>query len=349
MAFPTIRSSTSGSMTAAALTVTVTLPTGHAQGDLLIIGLSLDGDRTVSAPDGWNLIANPTNTTANRFPIWYKVRGATESNPELTWVTTLELGTWFSIAITAGTYMDVPEIATAYGSNNVPNAPVLYPSWGAKDTLWFAFHGWNYNRTSTSSPTNFTLLTYHQGTSTDDAGHRTHHRSVNEEFQDPSNITISSTDTWYAHTLAVRPYEEATKGIYPNIGGVWKVGTSISVNIGGVWKNETETFMKIDGVWKAIHSLVKTVAPTITVGSVVLSGGIYTIYWTVRNNENASTLIKTEQGTTNPELYTRTLAYNATFDFSHAMGAIFGGTTVYATAKTSGKATSNYHAYYIAP
>jgi hypothetical protein len=346
MAFPTIRSSNSGEASLA-LSATITLPTGHTEGDLLIIGLSLDGSRTCTAPDGWSLLADPSNTSANRFPIWYKVRGSSESNPTITWETTSEQGTWFSIAITKDTYQGVPEINTIYGSSNIPNAPALYPTWGTQDTLWFAFHGWDYNRTSTSNPTDFTLLTYNAGSSTSSAGHRTHYRSVNAEFQDPSNITISSTDTWYAHTVAISPYIEPQKGIYGNIGDSWKVGTSVAVNIGGVWKNEAEMFMKIDGVWKSIFSLIKTTAPTITTGSYVYSGGTYTVNWTVRNNENASSTILTEINDPAPDAYSRTLAYNATWDFSENVGSFFGGATIYATAKTSGKATSNFHSYYV--
>jgi uncharacterized repeat protein (TIGR02543 family) len=203
--FPTVRASTSGALSTAALTLTVTLPTGHASGDLLIIGVSLDGSRAMTAPTGWTLLADPTNTTANRHAVWYKTRGATESNPAITWLTTTEIGTWYSVAITTGTWSGTPEVATAYGSSTTPNPPALTPTWGYAKTLWLALNGWDYNRTSTTVTTNYTLMTYQAGSSTASAGHRTFQRSVEAATEDPGTITISSTDTWYAHTVGIKP------------------------------------------------------------------------------------------------------------------------------------------------
>ena len=254
MAFPTIRSSANGVLSTADLNVTITLPTGHIQGDLLIIGLALDGNREITAPAGLNLLANPTNYTTVRFPIWWKIRGASESNPTLTWITTTEIGTWFSIAITKGTWSGIPEITTAAGSSANPNAPSLTPSWGSGDTLWFALHGWDYNRTSSTNPTNFTLLTYQAGSSTASAGHRTHHRSVAASNQDPTQITISATDEWYAHTLAIKWYEPPN--IQVNIGGAYKQVEEVYVNIDGTWRLASDYSVNIAGVWKSVNTKV---------------------------------------------------------------------------------------------
>jgi hypothetical protein len=258
MAFPTIRSSNSGALTTAGLSLTVTLPTGHAQGDLLIIGVSLDGSRTMTAPTDWTLLANPTNSAQARHAVWWKIRGSSESNPSITWVTTTELGTWYSIAITVGTWSGVPEIATAYGATANPNAPSLTPSWGSMDTLWLALHGWDYNRTSSTNPSSFTLLTYQAGSSTASAGHRTHYRAVAAASQDPSQITISATDEWYAHTVAIKPFEPPNLNV--NIGGVWKQAVQIYVNIDGTWRLASDYFVNIAGVWKNVGTYAPPVA-----------------------------------------------------------------------------------------
>lgn len=259
MAFPTLRAVSQGAISTAALNVTITLPTGHAEGDLLIIGLSLDGNRTVSAPSGWQLLANPTNHTTCRFPIWYKTRASSESNPQLTWVTTSEEGTWFAFAFTTGTWSGTPEIATTFGTSTNPNAPSLAPSWGANETTWLAFHGWDYNRTSSTNPSNYTNRTYQAGSSTGSAGHRTHSRNYQMSSDDPSQITISASDEWYAHTVAVKPYVETMSGTPQpvgsvNIGGVWKTISKIQVNIGGVWKDATDVKVNVGGVWKSAFS-----------------------------------------------------------------------------------------------
>jgi hypothetical protein len=255
MAFPTIRAVSQGALTTAGLSLTITLPTGHASGDLLIIGVSLDGNRTMTAPDGWNLLANRTDTTANRHTVWYKTRGSTESNPNITWLTTTELGTWYAFAITTGTWSGTPEVTTAYASSANPNAPSLSPSWGVNETLWLALHGWDYNRTSSTNPTNYTNRTYQAGSSTASAGHRTHSRTNQVATEDPSQITISATDTWYAYTVAIKPYVQELGGsstpqgsVY--IGGASKLMSRIQVNIGGVWKDATELSSNIGGVWK---------------------------------------------------------------------------------------------------
>jgi len=203
--FPEIRSVNSGVLSTAALTLTVQMPTDHEEGDLLIIGVSLDGNRAMSAPSGWTLLANPTNHTACRHAVWYKTRGSSESNPAITWVTTTELGTWYAFVITTGTWSGTPEVATASGTNANPNAPSLTPSWGTMKTLWLALHGWDYNRSSSTNPTNYTLRTYRAGSSTGSAGHRTHSRANEVASEDPSQITISASDEWYAHTVAIKP------------------------------------------------------------------------------------------------------------------------------------------------
>jgi len=238
--FPTVRSTNSGALTTAGLTLTVTLPTGHAAGDLLIIGVSLNGSRTMSAPAGWTLLANPTNTTENRHAVWYKTRGASESNPAITWVTTTEIGTWYSIAITTGTWSGTPAIATAYGSSTTPNPPSLAPTWGYAKTLWLALNGWDYNRTSTTVPTNYTLMTYQAGSSTVSAGHRTFQRSVEVATEDPGTITLSASDTWYAHTVAVKPAIAATTST-PTVGTPYCLDDGFGTNTMYIPVTNTDT------------------------------------------------------------------------------------------------------------
>lgn len=268
MAFPTIRSSNSGYMIADALNVTLTLPTGHAEGDLLIIGVSLDGSRTMSAPEGWTLLANPTNTTANRHQVWYKTRGSTENDPQITWLTTVERGTWYTIAITAGTWSGTPEVATYYASTNLPNPPSLTASWGAMDNLWLALVGWDYNRTCINNPTNYTNITYQSGSYTTSAGHRTFYRQYNSATDDPSTITLSASDTTYSHTVVIKPFvlPDDPMNIAPNIGGVYKDVESVSVNIGGVWKSVEAIYVNIGGSWKnvAMGGTHTIETPTIT-------------------------------------------------------------------------------------
>lgn len=127
MAYPTIRNSSSGRNTSNSSTVSVTLPYGHIQGDLLIIGVSKDGSSTIGTPSGWTLMAQRTDSVASKLAVFYKVRGFTESNPSVS-LGASEMCTWFSVAITKETWSGVPEISTAYGTGKTPNAPSLTAS-----------------------------------------------------------------------------------------------------------------------------------------------------------------------------------------------------------------------------
>jgi len=251
MAFPTIRSTNSGRMVTASSTVTVSLPYGHVQNDLLIIAVSMDGSRTMSAPAGWTLISNPTNTTANRLAVWYKVRGFTESNPSIS-IGATEMGTWISICITKDTYSGTPEIATVYGVGNTPDAPSLTASWGAKDNLWFAIQGWDYNYAATSTPTGFTDLETQQAYSTSGASIWSSYKQDAVATLNPSSITITTGETWYAHTVVVRPAAVAYEKVSVKVNDTWRSAAGMWIKVDGVWKTMESLNIKVGDVWKTV-------------------------------------------------------------------------------------------------
>lgn len=76
---------------ATSTTASVTLPTGTAQGDLLVMVVAVySGSTTWSDPSGWTNIAGSdvyvwNNASGlNKAKIWYKIAGSSEPNPSIT-------------------------------------------------------------------------------------------------------------------------------------------------------------------------------------------------------------------------------------------------------------------------
>ena len=212
---PTVRATNSNVFSTDVSSVTVTLPTGHAAGDLLIIGVSRDGTGSFSSLSGWTAVT-PQSNGGSILALWYKTRGTSESNPSVSWTTGVESGTWFSIAITAGTWSGTPEFIGTTGSNTSPNPPSFSPSWGYGQTLWLALNGWDGAFTSTTITTNYTLMTYQAGF-TIGAGHRTFQRANQVATEDPGSTNLSGSTTWSSFTAAVKPATYSGPTVAPQV------------------------------------------------------------------------------------------------------------------------------------
>jgi hypothetical protein len=79
MAVPVVETvATSGSSTNVS-TCTVTMPSGVASGDLLVVSLSIAANRTITAPSGWTLVYNDLESSApTRVATYYRVAGSSE-------------------------------------------------------------------------------------------------------------------------------------------------------------------------------------------------------------------------------------------------------------------------------
>ncbi len=217
MAFPSVVTRSTG--TANAASITVTLPSGSADGDLIFIllrGATEGGNRwsQTSGTTGWVEI---TGSDSNGQVSLFKQIGASESNPSFDNVSSERL---LSIALRITGAEDpstqFPERSTvSTGTSTGPNPSGVTPTGGAKDYLWLAVASTGDGRASfDSAPADFTDL---QNVGTPGAANGcsagTAERLLNASTLNPGAFTISRSELWSAHTIAVHPVAAAAGAV----------------------------------------------------------------------------------------------------------------------------------------
>lgn len=229
MAFPVVESLTPTIFSTAATAHLVAMPATVNAGDLLVTVIDTAGNVTngaVTKPAAWELLSS-THTGTARLGHYYRIADGTEDG------TTVDFVTFATVKAAAQVYRisawhgtTPPEVGTAAtGSSVNPDSPTLTPSWGAEDTLWLAAFGAPLNDTHTVSvyPTSYTNGTLTSTTSTGAASVASARRELNATSDDPSAFTTSSSQTWVAQTVAIRPAVAAVPTAPTNL-----VATAIS-------------------------------------------------------------------------------------------------------------------------
>jgi len=191
----------------------VDMPATANAGDLLIVLFTNDGSATVTAPDGWSLLASNATGTAVRLSIYYKIAAGTEGGTTVNFVTSAaEQAAAQVYRITDWHGTTPPEISTAAtGTSTAPNPASLDPAgWDVADTLWLAVAG--QDRGDQSGTTAYPA-SYADGISTQSSDPattgvcRTHsaRRVLAVASENPGAFTIPVWEEWVAFTIAVRP------------------------------------------------------------------------------------------------------------------------------------------------
>ena len=206
MAFPQVAAVNGGINVVTSTSHTVNLPAGIEAGDLLLVFFASDGYPTISFPAGWTQLFQTNSSFAVAFGAWYRIADGGEG-ATITVTTPLgEMTAHTSYRITG--YSGTPEAGTpAIGFSYYPNPPGLTPTWGAKDTLWFACEGNDYTRPVTAYPTNYTDSRNDYCDQYSGCGVGTARRELNAATEDPGTFTISLSDQWVANTVAIQPAE----------------------------------------------------------------------------------------------------------------------------------------------
>ena len=206
MAFPTVLSTGYSEQTSNTATHTVTLPATFYADSLLLLFISMDGNRTISdMPTGWVELFNVNGGGPGRGIVYYLIAVGTEtsftytsSGNEQSTNRVFAIGDWHGTT--------VPEVsADASGTDTAPDSASVTPSWGAEDTMWFAFFGSGASTTVSGFPTDFADDQY-SGATAGPGGitYGVASRSTNATSQDPAAFTIADSDDWAAATVAVR-------------------------------------------------------------------------------------------------------------------------------------------------
>lgn len=193
MAAPVMVSRTKGSGDAS--TATVTMPSGVAAGDLLMVFIGADSSSNEFAASGWTRIAfgeAGTNGTA----AFYK----TAAGGDTCTITGIdnEPYAWLAARITgwSGAAPAVSSLAT--GNNASPNPPSLNAG-SAGEYLWLCF---------TSQDGGGTYSAYPSGYTGDSSGSTANvgvaWKTSTNQTEDPGTFTCSRSDDWAAFTIATK-------------------------------------------------------------------------------------------------------------------------------------------------
>lgn len=189
----------------------VGMPATVDEGNLLIVLLVNDRNRSASTPGGWSLLGSVTNGVHVNLSVYCKVADGTEGGTTVNFVTSAaEEATAQVYRITNWHGTTPPEVSTAAaGTDTAPDAPSLNPAgWDVANTLWLAVAG--QDRGDQSGPVAYPT-SYTDGTTTlssDGTGScrvYSARTSLAAASEDPDPFTIPTSEQWVALTIAIRP------------------------------------------------------------------------------------------------------------------------------------------------
>lgn len=190
------------------VTHSITVPATIVVGQKWLLIITLDGVPTLTGfPVGWNLVKRFSTTTICVTEFWERTVDGTEEDFDLTSSNAQESVTSIVRMSTAGGI----EISTGVSANTAnPNPDELTPSFGEAETLWFAFVGYDGNRTVNSYPANYVnnQSTQNSSISGGSCGHALAARTLEAASENPGTFELSSSTVGGAMTIGVQPGEE---------------------------------------------------------------------------------------------------------------------------------------------
>ncbi len=213
MAFPSIRSSSSGSDGNASPTnpATVTLPATINSGDALLVYFWDDttSDETItwdnSSHGTWTNIFSDNFASTEKGVLYAKVADGTEDSGTLSInMTSAQQNIWFCLAIQDwyGALAGIEAATPAQEGSPTPDPPSLTPSWGSDDTFWITCAMGHNASTLTTDPTNYTGLadishSYLNGAIA--------YRANATATEDPGTWTFGTSRQYILSTVGIRP------------------------------------------------------------------------------------------------------------------------------------------------
>lgn len=216
MAFPQVAAVNGGNNTSETTDHTVNLPADINAGDLLLVFFVCDAFSVadvITFPEGWTKLFQADHSARIVLGVGYRVADGEEGATINVTTSSTETSAHTSYRITG--YSGVPEAATAAtNSGSAPNPPHFFPSWGAKDALWFACEGNDHDHTVTDYPSEFTDGRNDYAIADFGCGVGTARREFSGDDLDPGAFTISSSDDWVANTVVIQPEEVVVRRIF---------------------------------------------------------------------------------------------------------------------------------------
>jgi hypothetical protein len=226
MAFPTVISSTGGTDSLPSLTHSIDRPPGYATGDMILWVVAFRTGVTVTDWDGLDAVVSVYDNAPRNIDldVRYEVlTGGEGATADITLSVAREIV--YSSYLIRG-HNSAVDSAPASGeydyTGNAPNPPSLTPSWGAKDTLWFAIVGYNDGRTTVNSyPSGYTAGRNDRISLSNYQAVGTGYRQLNASSEDPGAFSLSSAEEYVVCTVGIEPGSPVgpTAGGDPTIDG----------------------------------------------------------------------------------------------------------------------------------
>lgn len=227
MAFPTVQTQATSATSTAGTNHVVTLPTGIAANDLILILMDIGSVAATLNPHA-DYIELLDENSANGLKILYRYAAGGETNPTLvSSASTRDATVTYRISGAINPATQAPQIGTtSSGANANPDPPTCTPTGGAKDYLWVTFCGSAGEQADdgtfcTAFPTNYADAQAEKtcGVAGTNLGGliAAATRQANAASENPGTFTISETLGWRAQTIAIHPAPPpaAVPAIYP--------------------------------------------------------------------------------------------------------------------------------------
>ena len=181
----------------------VTLPSGIQSGDLLLAVAANDGGDESLAIAGFTQIGVSGSGDGRVF---FRIADGTEGSTTTATVATAERIVVRCFRVTDWHGATPPELAA---ESNSSSPPTLAPSWGAADTLWFAFVTNGSGSSVSSYPANYVASQHsdNTGVTSADAFVGTAARALSASSETPGSWVLGDSQPAFADsfTVAVRP------------------------------------------------------------------------------------------------------------------------------------------------
>lgn len=204
MAYPTLRSVSSGTGTSS--TAVCTLPSGITANDILILVVATAGV-TTSKPSGWEdgtILAGGGFSPIGVGDYWKRATGSEGSSVNVTLASSANYA-YIGIRFSGASLTTDPDWVYDSGEDANPDPPNNSVSWGALETHWLVYALW-YNPTAISeAPDGFNHLTYKLNGYT---GIAAANLKYTASSLNPTEYTIGLSSKWYTFTIAIKPSSE---------------------------------------------------------------------------------------------------------------------------------------------
>lgn len=205
MPFPAIVASTGGNSGGNATTHAVNLPSGIAEGDLLVALIAFDGNPTVTFPSGWSILCNNVNGTIVRLLSAYRVADGSEGASINVTSSASEGSAHISYRVTGhqGGAPIFPRTVNT-GTSAAPDAPKLTNSVAA-EMLYIAFCANDANVAVTGYPSGYSDGVNHRWANANGVGVAAATKNVSSQADDPPEFEMGSSEDWIGCVVGVRP------------------------------------------------------------------------------------------------------------------------------------------------